>query len=228
MVEYRFTLEDGSLHTFKVDLDRAFDFSSDADEHAFWTELKFNQCTNCPLSNDEFRHCPAALDLEDIVRVFEKILSYQKVNVEVRTPERTYSKHCDAQTALTSLVGLVMATGRCPILSKLKGLASFHLPFATMEETVFRTTGAYLLSQYFQYKQGHPPDLDLVGLDQLYQELQIVNKGFKKRIDAASEKDANMNAIASLYALSAGVAYSLEDQLMELKSQFSRPFPTAN
>ncbi len=220
MVEYIFTLEDGASHRFEVNIDRGLNPATDTAEHAAWTKLDFNQCSNCPLKPDRHHRCPPAVDLEKIVPIFQKLLSYQKVSVEVRTPERTYSKQCDVQTGLASLLGLVMASSACPILSRLKGLAHYHLPFATVEETVFRTTAAYLLGQYFRYKGGHSPDQNLSGLDELYKQLRILNQCFKKRIEATSEQDANMNAIVSLWAISMGVTYSLEDQLNELKPHF--------
>ena len=222
-IEYRFTLDDGATHKFVVDLDREFDATVDRARHAPWTKLAYRQCSNCPLRADQFQHCPVALDLEPIASQFANIISYEAVNVQVNAPERSYFKRCDVQTALRSLIGLVMATSACPILSRLKSLARSHLPFSTVEETLFRTTGAYLLGQYFVYKNGGEADLDLTGLDALYRELQTLNACFKTRIDSASHADANMNALGSLFALSMAVSFSLEDKLEELKEQFFTP-----
>jgi hypothetical protein len=221
MVEYTFTLDDGTIHRFAVDIGRSFDPAENSKEHPFWTKLDFNRCSNCPLSSKDFLYCPVALDVQEIAIRFKKILSSQNALVDVQTAERIYSKRCDVQTGLRSLLGLVMASSACPILSKLKGLAYYHLPFANQEETLFRTTSAYLLKQFLLFKEGKIPDLDLLGLDQLYQQLLTVNKCFKTRMDAVSEQDANMNALASLFYLSMGVAFSLEDGLKELKLHFS-------
>jgi hypothetical protein len=165
--------------------------------------------------------------LEQIATQFSDIISFEKARVEVHTPERTYTKDCDVQTGLRSLLGLVMATSACPILSQLKGLADSHLPFATLEETLFRTTGAYLIKQYFIYKGGNVPDWNMQGLDYFYKNLQTVNRGFKRRLDSAftNEKEAHLNAIGSLLYVSMGVTYSLEDNLSELKSVFDITFP---
>lgn len=224
-IAYTFVLDDGTSHKFVVDLDREFDEAVDRAEHAPWTKLAHNQCDNCPLHADQFRHCPVALDLEQIASKFANIISHEAVNVQVTGPERVYFKRCDVQTALRSLVGLVMASSACPILSRLKGMAHYHLPFSTVEETLFRAVGAYLLRQYFVHKEGGEPDLDLAGLNDLYRELQALNACFKKRIDAASHKDANMNALGSLFALSMAVSFSLEDKLQELKDEFFPPEP---
>ena len=126
-------------------------------------------------------------------------------------------KRTDAQTGLRALFGLVMATSGCPILARLKGLARTHLPFSTMEETIFRTVGAYLIQQFLIHKKGGEPDWELKGLNLLYEQLQEVNRCFKARIDAASEQDANMNALGSLIYLAMGVSFSLEAQLQEIQ-----------
>ncbi len=227
VIDYSIQLDDGRAFQFRVDLDRKFDAKADAAEHPFWTKLDFKQCENCPLSREQYQHCPVSLDIEEMIVTFRSILSYESVNVEVRTEERSYSKRTDVQTGLRSLMGLVMATSACPILSRLKGMARFHLPFASIEETIFRTTGAYLIQQFFIFRDGGNPDLELKGLNDFYSDLQTVNRCFKERIDAASELDANMNAVASLVYLSMGVSFSLDDKLEELRSVIHIPPPPA-
>ena len=217
MIQYRFVLESWQVFQFEVNRQRVFDRTVDFAEHAPWARLTFNQCERCPLTEAHCRHCPVALDVEQIANRFQDVLSYERAQVEVHTPERTYIKLCDVQTGLRSLLGLVMATSACPVLSQLKGMASTHLPFATLEETLFRTAGAYLLKQYFVHKAGGQPDLDLRGLDALYKELYAVNRSFKARLDSACSKDSNLNAIGSLLYVSIGVTSSLEDNLKELQ-----------
>jgi hypothetical protein len=216
MIEYNFTPVNGKAFSFKVDTSHK-GHDDNSESRASWTELEFHKCTNCPLSSKQHRHCPAAVGVEQIVARFKSDLSYDKVMVEVRTPGRTYSQLTDMQTALRSLMGLVMATSGCPILSRFRGLAKLHLPFASLEETLFRATGAYMLRQYFVLKEGGAPDFELRWLEQLYADLQIVNRCFKKRVDSASERDANMNAIGSLIYVAMGVSFSLEDQLAEIR-----------
>jgi hypothetical protein len=220
MIEYRFLIEGGRAIQLTVDRNRRQDPQDETRPHAEWTRLAFHQCDNCPFSAAAWRFCPVAVDLEQIAARFGDILSYEKARVEVHTPERTYLKECDVQTALRSLLGLVMATSDCTILAQFRGLAASHLPFSTLEETLFRTVGAYLLKQYFVYKSGGAPDLDLRGMDTFYRELQIVNRCFKNRLDSAFARDANLNAIGSLLYVSLGVSYSLEDELRELRDVF--------
>ena len=220
MIRYRFKLNDSDEVDFEVDPDRKRYLSSRDAPPAEWTKLEHAQCRNCPLNSADNQYCPAALDIERAAHRFTKVVSYENVDVEVETPDRTYSKKCDAQSGLQSLIGLLMASSACPITAKLKGLAAFHLPFASPEETLFRSVGAHLIKQYFRRRRGLEVDLDLEGLDQLYSDLEILNECFMKRIQSASQRDCNLNAVYALMALGHSVRFSIEDRLSELEEQF--------
>ncbi len=218
-ISYVFTMADGRSFHFEVHPDRPSSSPPDRLAGAEWTHLDFHQCPDCPLDATQHRHCPAAVDVQAIATVFSDIISYERTRVEVTTPERTFLKLTDVQTGLRGLLGLVMATSGCPVLSKLKGLAHYHLPFATVEETTFRTVSLYLLRQYFVHRDGGAPDLELRGLLAFYEQLQELNRAFQKRLSAASERDANLNAINSLFSLSAVVAIALEEKLESLRAE---------
>jgi hypothetical protein len=216
-VVYVFAMADGRSFRFEVRPDRPATSLPDGLAEAEWTRLAFHQCPGCPLDTAQHRHCPAALDLQAIAGAFRDLISYEQTRVEVTTPERTFVKQCDVQTGLRALMGLVMATSGCPVLAKLKGLAHYHLPFATVEETTFRTVSLYLLRQYFVHRDGGTPDLELRGLLEFYERLQDLNQAFQERLRAASQRDANLNAINSLFALAAVVAIALEEHLETLR-----------
>ncbi len=217
VVDYIFKLEDGRSFNFTVDPERASLPPANSDSPAGWTELEYCQCPNCPLPAGAQRCCPAALDLEHVAVTFAGMTSFQPVEVEVRTAERTCVKRTDAQTALRSLMGVILATGGCPILSRLNGPARLHLPFASFEETLFRMVGAYLIRQFLVSRQGGTPDWDLIGLNQFYTDLQSVNIAIKRRLDAAAEKDANINAVVSYLTIATLVTMSLDQQLAGLE-----------
>ena len=134
-------------------------------------------------------------------------------DVTVTAPERTYHKRCDVQTALGSLVGLMMATSGCPILSRMRPMARTHLPFSSVVETVFRTTSAYLLGQYLRSLDGETPDYSLVGLARLYEDLNTLNNAFAARLAGLADQDANLNAVSRLFSLSALVTMSVDGGL---------------
>jgi hypothetical protein len=217
MIDYRFYKEGTLIVSFEVDPKRKYQRKEIQPSDAEWTHLEYRKCKNCPLSKEDYPHCPAAIDVKDIADHFSNIISFERVTVEVVTDIRVFRKECDVQTALRSLNGLVMATSACPILGRLRFMAQFHLPFANVEETLFRTASAYLLQQYFQYQRSGQADWDLVGLRRIYQDLETVNQSFKKRIESASEADANMNAIGSLFYLGTAITISIDEQLAELE-----------
>jgi len=211
-------LKNGEIQRFEVDVHR--DSADPHEDRAEWTLLAYHQCANCPLSKEEHKYCPVAVDIEEVAERFKDILSFERAEVRVLTDARAYLKTCDVQTGLKSLLGLIMASSRCPTLSEFKPMAIYHLPFSTVEETIYRVTGAYLLKQYFLNKEGTQPDMKLLGLEKFYRELQQVNKDFMKRIRAASRSDANLNAINILLSLSAVVALTLDERLEEIKPLF--------
>lgn len=219
MIEYELKLDDGSEHRFTVDPRRKLPLVEES-RAPEWTRLEYHRCDDCPLDATEHERCPAAVDASDILERFKSVLSYAQADVSVRTNERTFTRRIDVQTALHSLLGLVMATSGCPILSTLRPLAHHHLPFATKEETVFRAAGAYLLRQYFVASGGGEPDMKLDGLKKLYQDLQEVNRSFTERIRAAAVKDANLNAVVLLFSLSVLVSFTLDDDLAQIRELY--------
>jgi len=198
-----------------LDLSRQGQPAADATLPA-WTKLDYHQCPNCPLKPAQSPRCPAAADLAPAIDAFAKIVSYERAVVTVTADERTYSKECQVQQALSSLVALFMATSGCPILGRMRGLARTHLPFATMDETLFRAVSAYLVQQLLVYKKGGAPDWNLDGLKAHYEDLDALNRAFKTRITEAAVKDSTLNAIATLGMLSMGVTMLIEDRLDDL------------
>lgn len=219
IIKYKFRFENGHEKSFSVELNRPKPDVNSATEPE-WTALEFHQCINCPLTPKNSPRCPVALDVKDLLKEFKDINSTERVKVLVEAEARSYFLDTDAQTGLRALLGLIMATSYCPILRQVKPMAHFHLPFATVEETLFRTTSAYLLQQYFKQARGEKADLKLIGLADFYNSLETVNYHFLERIRESSKQDANVNAVVSFSALSSLVKLSLEENLKELEELF--------
>ena len=215
-IEYSFKLKDETLD-FSVDITRHSQKSEG--QGVEWTKLSYHQCHQCPLSEKDHPNCPVAMDVKEIVSGFSKLLSYDTADIVVKTEERDYHKECDIQTGLKALLGLVMATSACPILSTFRGMAQFHLPFATIDETVVRTVSFFLLKKYFDAEDNeeHTVTSDLSELVDLYKTLGEVNASFIKRVRAAVEYDANLNAILNLHADSTILTQDLKELLEELR-----------
>jgi len=216
-IQYRFDIEGHSLQ-YEVDVDRSFDFQADREEAPSWAELKHNQCPNCPLTVKDCQYCPAAVDLAAVVTDFQRLPAAKTARIRVSTPERNYDKETALEEGLRSLMGLIMASSACPILHQLKPNARNHLPFASQDDFIIRSTALYLLKQYFNYREGKRPDWELQGLISLNQELQTLNEALWGRVKEACEGDSNLKALLSFLDMSSSVSYSLESQLQAVKA----------
>jgi hypothetical protein len=152
---------------------------------------------------------------------YHNVLSFDEVEMEVITPERVVTKSTTVQRAISSLMGLIMATSGCPHMAFLKPMARFHLPFATEEETIVRAVSTYLLAQYFRHKQSKDVDMDLARLKNIYKEIQTVNVAMASRLRSVSEKDSTVNAVILLDILAKTLPYTIEDSLEEIQYLFS-------
>jgi hypothetical protein len=182
-----------------------------------WTELTFHQCPICPFSINDKTSCPLALNLFDIVKCCNTIISYDEIFVEVTTKERYISQITTAQRGLSSLIGLVIATSGCPHTVFFKPMARFHLPLASKEETIYRATSMYLLAQYFIKKNGGKPDFQLHGLKKIYKNIQQVNKSIIERLKIATKTDSSINAMIILDAFAKTIPSAIEESLKEIR-----------
>lgn len=216
-IHYTLSFDDGSQVDFTIDTERSH-ATPGIDQAPEWTRLTHHQCPQCPLSGGQHTHCPAALDMAGIVERFRTVPSYQAVHVQALMQDRTHSRRTDLQSALQSLLGLLMATGACPVLSRMKGPGRLHMPFATVDETLFRMVGAYFIGQYHHARQGGQADWTLRSLADFYGQVQNVNRHLKMRVDALAESgDAHLNAIVSLMGMSMLVSFSLDHNLENMQ-----------
>jgi hypothetical protein len=185
-----------------------------------WCKLDFHQCPNCPLRSIPQTWCPLASRLVRLMATSQNVLSFDEVKMEVTTPERMVTKNTTAQRAVSSLMGLVMATSGCPHMTFLKPMARYHLPFATREETIFRVVSTYLLEQYFRHKQALSIDMELENLKKIYSEIQIINKAMTSRLRTVSVQDSAINAVVQLDIFAKMLPYSIEDSLEEIRYLF--------
>jgi len=182
-----------------------------------WAALEFHQCQHCPLDPIEVEACPVAINLVPFIHLCGNLDSYQHVDVDVQTNERLYSiRNTTTQRAFSSLLGLIIATSGCQHAVFFKPMARFHLPLANEQETLFRAVSNYLLMQYFNNKTGKNVDLDLHGLEDIYNNIERVNFSIAKRLQVAARKDTAVNSIVLLDLFAKVIPYSIEDALQEL------------
>jgi hypothetical protein len=220
-IEYFFLLEGDRHESFKVTIDSKSlqTIHSFSKQPPSWTALEFFQCPNCPLKEDT--HCPAALNMVELVERFDRLLSFHRTMVCVKTAERMIRCDTSVQRGMCSLMGLMMASSGCPLTAFFKPMARFHLPFASTEETIWRATSTYLLAQYFRQQAGNEADISFQGLSSLYHQIQIVNSAFSKRMRAACHLDSMINAIALLDMLAKSMPYAIEESLEQIRDFFA-------
>ena len=114
-----------------------------------------------------------------------------------------------------------MVTSGCEDLDKLRPMVRFHLPFASIEESVYRATSMYQLAQYMRTQHGLEPDYEMQELLGIYKKIHNINVHFVKRLQKATEKDANLNAVAILDTFSQMVPFGIEDTLKNFEGLFS-------
>ena len=221
---YKFIFADGTHRVFEVRLDPR-DLSliqEPRNTYPAWTQLSNHKCPDCPLAETAHAYCPTATGLVELVDFCRDLQSFQEVTVVVQVPQRTYSKETSLQMGLSSLAGIHMAAGGCPVLAKLRPMARFHLPFADLDETAYRVFSTYFLAQFFLARQGQTPDWDMTKLAETYRNIAKVNSAFCQRLLSTVKEDAALNAVSNLSTFGNFIEICInEDQLRSLQGFFS-------
>ena len=212
-ITYIFRLESGVEHRFDVDFDRPAP-SGDLPD---WTLLETDKCEHCPLAGGPGVRCPAAADLVPVIERFSALASVDSVDVRVVRAQYEARKKTDTQTALSALMGLILATSACPILSRMRPLAHTHLPFSTDTEMVYRIATMHLFDCFLR---GRTPDLQ--GLAGFFADIDKLNEAFAERIKRATQRDAGINALVVLHARSMLASLSIEKKLDEIRVWFGQ------
>ena len=215
-VIYLFRLESGVGHRFDVEFDRP-PVGGDLPE---WTRLEVDKCPNCPLADAPGAHCPAAADLVPLVERFSALTSIDRIDVRVVTPQYEASKRTDTQTALSALMGLILATSACPILGRMRPLAHMHMPFATPTESVYRIVSMHLLGCFLR---GEPVGLD--GLNEFFADIDLLNHAFFARLNRAVQRDAGINALLVLHSRNMLASMSIDPEMENIRTWFQQTPP---
>jgi hypothetical protein len=222
-VRYRFNLGVGALEVFDLRF-RAGDMElldPPPEENPSWARLAFHQCPHCPLTPDDMPDCPLALRLVDLLRRFDRIMSYDTVRLDVTTRERFISQDTTAQRGISSLLGLLIATSGCPHTRFLRPMARHHLPFASYEETLYRAASMYALAQFFRLKAGLAPDTALQGLIGHYDAVRQINLSVVERVREATRADSAVNALVILDFFAQVLPESIDEELEKLRGYFT-------
>lgn len=225
-IEYNYSWENGGKANFKLDLDddSIALLNDPPPELPEWTELDFYKCMNCPLNSEEIRNCPAATSFIPVVSHFSKVDSNIEMEIETVIAGRRIIQSAPARRAISSIVGLLFACSGCPHTICFRPMVRYHVPLSNENETMMRAASMYTLAQYFKFKRGEQPDLQLNGLKDIYEELQIVNRTMAERLQAADGTDTSINAMILLDMYAKTMPFEIEDSLKDLHYLF-KSFP---
>jgi hypothetical protein len=160
------------------------------------------------------------VQLVGVIERLERLVSFDHVRVDVLTAERTVTHETTAQQALSSLLGLIIATSGCPRTEFLRPMARFHLPLSSETETIYRSVTMFALAQLLKAGSGGTPDTTLEGLKRAYEELHQVNRGLARRIGAATGSDPARNAVVLLDAYTTLLPNAIEQSLADMRPLF--------
>lgn len=220
-VDYLFEFDNGNAWEYRLTFDATSSLvPAESVEIKEWTRLTTEQCPNCPLRESDMLQCPVARNLDAVVEDSKDSISCSRAVVTIDTPERTFRKECATQEGLLALFGLVMASSGCPHLDWFRPLGRFHLPFASLEENLFRTLSLQLLKQFF-----NDPESDLRSCPEKikahYKEIETINHAFIGRIRSYCNGDADKNAIAALDVFVQLFQFQYSSNFKTLKNLFT-------
>lgn len=226
-MELRYTLRlvDGPVRTCTVAVDDQTYASPEPPGPApEWTRLEHRQCQDCPLKKEESPRCPVAVRIAPLVEEFKDTLSYEEADVTVECGGRAYSKRVPMQIGVSGLFGAVMATSGCPVLDKLRPMVFTHLPFPSLQETMYRSMSMYLLAQYFIEKKGGAPDRTLEGLADIFARIGKVNQSLADRLRPLVPRDATINAIINLDCFATFTKNAIDKQSLAWLERLFKPY----
>lgn len=220
-IEYRFILDNAPVARFPLVFDAATmrPLTPPPTDAPDWCRLDCERCEACRQADDT-PFCPAALRIADLLAWSQHLDSWQPLHLEVRTGGRTTAIDTTTQRAVSSLMGLLIATSGCPDTEFLRPMARFHQPVADEIETAFRAVSTHLMAQYLAAQQGRPADETVDGLRTRYRRLNDINQAFCRRLRRAVDADAIPNAMIILDCFAKAVPDMLDDALSELAGLF--------
>lgn len=220
MIHYSFFVDEGSTADFAVDENGDTSVEVPGEPVPEWVRLERSQCTDCPLAPGSRKTCPAALSIKPVVEAFGNSVSFENIQVKAQVNGVKLEATVPAQHAVRPLVGLLLALSSCPVMTKLRPMAHFHLPFGGQEHTAFRHLGTYLIAQYLRQRHGLAPAWDLTELRGLFMRLHMVNRALAERLREASVQDATVNSLITLDTFAKSAEMDIEEHFSQWEEIF--------
>lgn len=203
---------DGDLVEFALRLDEHGLLEGLPADGPAWTHMDAERCANCTF---EGVACPAALAIVPVVEALGDIDSLQQVRARACLPNRTVEVSAPVSHVASSIMGLSMAASGCPKIAPFRGMAIFHQPFSTLEETVVRAAGFMLLGRW---AHGQLTDEDLFApLTAAWRGLEEVNMRISRSLRDHCAADAALNGLVNLDMFAKAGVFGLKSALAALR-----------
>lgn len=213
-IEYRFEhAEQQWQWQTTIDAEYGFQPVQSAAALPNWVSAEAFRCGHCRLAPGA--PCPVAANLARSGLDFASLASYDEVQVSARLNGHVETRcKTSAQQAFSSIVGLIVATSSaCVSTHLLKPMAMYHRPFASQEESIYRSIANAALF----YQQTQPNESFAAFVENRYQELHELNVNLVARIrDQHPEYEALVNALVNLDTFVKGVIYNAQNAFPDL------------
>ncbi len=211
-VTYSVDKPDGEMVEFAIRLDEHGLLEDLPADGPAWTHMNAERCANCTV---EGAACRAALAIVPVVEAFIDIDSLQQVRARACLPNYTAEIEAPISHVASSIMGLSMAASGCPKIAPFRGMAIFHQPFSTLEETVIRAAGFTLLGRW---AHGTLADEDpFAPLIDAWQRLEEVNMLISRSLRDHCAADAALNGLVNLDMFAKAGVFGLKSALVALR-----------
>ncbi len=219
---YNYSWQEGGQANFELEFDEdSIALLNDPPaELPEWTKLDYYKCPNCPLKVEEVDYCPTAVSFIPAIKRFKNVGSDDQMEVEAFVAGRRIIQSAPARRAISSIIGLLFATSGCPHTIYFRPMVRYHVPLSSENETIMRAMSMYTLAQFFKYKRGEKPDLNLEGLRAIYDELQVVNMTMAERLRSSDGAASSVNSIILLDMYTKRIPLEIEHSLKDLAYLF--------
>jgi hypothetical protein len=225
MIRYAFTFADGTRAVFEVDENTPPSRTPRSSEGLpACMDMDTHRCSACPMPKRARLVCPAFDAILPTIQAFDRRGSSETCELTVQQNGVTHLMSTSVQNAVRSLIGLQLALSGCPVMSRLRPMAQFHIPLSDADQTLFRVFGMYMLKQYLRLIKGGTPDWSLAQLQAFYDDVHLVNQQLAARIRAATQQDAVVNGLVILDVLGRAVQRDIQSHLERLAPRFETLF----
>jgi hypothetical protein len=211
-VNYRIERKTGEVLDFDLRLDEHGLLEDLPDTGPEWTRIDGNRCLGC---KSLCKYCRASIAIVPVVEACLTIDSLEVVHTRVTMGQRITEVRGPISQPIASLMGLCMAASGCSTTAPFRAMAVYHLPFATLEETVIRAAGFALLGHW---AHGTLADENpFARLTEAWSELEEMNMRIGRRLQSCCETDATLNGLINLDMFAKSGGFGLESALKALR-----------